>query len=422
VFEFVTGIAVESFLLLSRMAPYLILGLAAAGLLHVLLPLGAVSRYLGKRGTASAFRAAAVGVPLPLCSCGVVPVAASLKKSGASNGSVVSFLVTTPTSGIDSILATYSLLGFVFAAARVAVSFVIGLLAGVFTSLVERESSDEPVGADSATAEPIGQSPEGKRLQRATSYAFGELLAGIARPLLWGTLLGGAIAYLLPPGALGQYVGEGLPGYLAMLAVGVPLYVCASGSIPLAAALIAKGISPGAALIFLIVGPATNAASVTVILKMLGKRALAVYLALIVLGSLVAGWGADALFAAFPAWVPPPVEAAAHHHAAGLSLLEKASGVLLALLVLFHLVKPLLARLGRKGETDMASKLQLKVSDMTCQHCVRTITGAVCKLPGVKDVSADPATKLVSVELEEGTDEKAVQKAILEAGYHPETR
>ncbi len=419
-FDLVTGIAVESFLLLGRMAPYLILGLAAAGLLHVLLPLGAVSRLLGGRGPAPALRAAAVGVPLPLCSCGVVPVAASLKKSGASNGAVVSFLVTTPTSGVDSILATYSLLGFAFAVARVAVSFVIGVLSGIVTSLVERPGSDDPTDGVGEPAPVLEQGPDGNRLRRATSYAFDELMGGIARPLLWGTLLGGAIGYLLPAGVLGQYVGEGLTAYLAMLAVGVPLYVCASGSIPLAAALMAKGISPGAALIFLIVGPATNAASVTVILKMLGKRALAVYLVLIVLGSLAAGWGADALFAAYPAWVPPPVEAAAQHHAAGLSWLETTSGVLLGLLVLFHVFKPVVARLGRKGETDVASKLQLKVSDMTCQHCVRTITGAVCELPGVKSVSADPATKLVSVDLEEGADLKAVEKAIADAGYHPE--
>lgn len=419
-FDLVTGVVIESFLLLARMAPYLILGLAAAGLLRVLLPMGAVSRLLGGRGAASALRAAAVGVPLPLCSCGVVPVAASLKKSGASNGAVVSFLVTTPTSGVDSILATYSLLGFAFAVARVLVSFVIGVVAGVFTSLVERPLAGDPAGAPGAAASVLGQSSGENRAVTAFSYAFDELMGGIARPLLWGTLLGGVIGYVLPAGVLGQYVGEGLPAYLAMLAVGVPLYVCASGSIPLAAALMAKGISPGAALIFLIVGPATNAASVSVILNMLGKRALAVYLVLIVLGSLAAGWGADAFFAAFPGLVPPPAVAAHHHQATGLSLLEAASGVVLGLLTLYHVLKPVVARLGRKGEAEMGNRIQLKVSDMTCQHCVRTITGAVCELPGVKNVSADPATKLVSLDLDEGVDPKAVEKAILDAGYHPE--
>jgi uncharacterized membrane protein YraQ (UPF0718 family)/copper chaperone CopZ len=351
--------------------------------------------------------------------CGRRPWAASLKKSGASNGAVVSFLVTTPTSGVDSILATYSLLGFAFAVARVLVSFVIGVLAGVFTSLVERPRVGDPAGSPGAAASVLGQSSGENRAVTAFSYAFDELMGGIARPLLWGTLLGGVIGYILPAGVLGQYVGEGLPAYLAMLAVGVPLYVCASGSIPLAAALMAKGISPGAALIFLIVGPATNAASVSVILNMLGKRALAVYLALIVLGSLAAGWGADAFFAAFPGLVPPPA-VAAHQHATGLSLLETASGVVLGLLTLYHVLKPVVARLGRKGEAEMGNRVQLKVSDMTCQHCVRTITGAVSELRGVKNVSADPTTKLVSLDLDEGVDPKAVEKAILDAGYHPE--
>jgi uncharacterized membrane protein YraQ (UPF0718 family)/copper chaperone CopZ len=413
--EVVSGIAVESFLLLARMAPYLLLGILVAGAMHVLMPVGMVARFLGRPGLGSVFSASALGVPLPLCSCGVVPVAASLKKSGASSGAVVGFLVTTPTSGVDSILATYSLLGGAFTAIRVIASFLIGLGAGIATALGLGKSG----GADPASAgvQPTGETAKGNRMIAGLAYGFSELLGGIARPLFIGTLLGGIITYLLPPGVLEEYVGRGFLAYLAMLAVGIPLYVCASGSIPLAAALMATGISPGAALIFLLVGPATNAATITVVSDMLGRRALVIYLAFLTVGAFAAGIATDAVFAWFPALLPD-FSAAGAHGMGVLSIPEIVGGVFLGALTLYHLGTQITVKLSQVKKPT-PDGFVLEVPDMTCQHCATTITNAVGKLPGVRDVSADPATKLVNLDLSNAADQDTAVQAIKAAGFHP---
>jgi len=356
--EFITGFAAETFILLARMAPYLLLGIVVAGALHLVLPVGMVARQLGGRGIGPVFKASALGVPLPLCSCGVVPVAAALKKSGASSGATVGFLVTTPTSGVDSILATYSLLGGAFTLLRVGVSFIIGLAAGVATSLGLRKKEETPL-----VEQPGSGSGAGAKqgfIVRGLAYGFGELLGGIARPLFYGTLLGGLIAYLLPPGILGEYVGTGFLSYLVMLAVAIPLYVCASGSIPLAAALMAKGISPGAALIFLIAGPATNAATMTVVSNMLGRRALFIFLGFLIAGSFAAGIATDAFFGWFPALLPDFSTLGAHHMS-GLSWLEIVSGALLGALTLYHV--------GRQIKTRFARPPVDETPEATCPHC-----------------------------------------------------
>ncbi len=411
--EAVSQIATEAFVLLARMAPYLLLGIVVAGAMHVLLPVGFVARQLGGTGLGSVFKAATLGVPLPLCSCGVVPVAASLKKSGASPGAVVSFLVTTPTSGVDSILATYSLLGGPIAVARVIASFLIGLVAGIATALGLRGKSIPDESGEAAPENSTGGNP----FVRGSVYAFGELLGGIARPLVIGCLLGGVIAYVLPPDVLGEYIGQGILSYLVMLAVGIPLYVCASGSIPLAAALLAKGISPGAALIFLIAGPATNAATITVISGMLGKRTLFIYLCVLILGALGSGAATDLVFTSFPSLVPGMM----HGHAHGdgpLSVFEFVCGTGLGLIMIYHLVKPVVARLrvGKQGE----GMFQIKVPDMNCQHCAGSITNAVSGLDGVRNVEANPATKLVNIDMEDDVDKDVVAQAIIDAGFHPE--
>jgi len=419
--EVLVEIATESYVLFARMAPYLLLGIVVAGALHVLLPVGTVARHLGGRGIAPVFRAAALGVPLPLCSCGVVPVAASLGKGGASRGAVVSFLVTTPTSGVDSILATYSLLGGAFAVVRPVASFLIGLVAGAVTALglgtkaTEDESTPAPPASDaSAWADGRGA------IRRGLGYAFGELLGGIARPLAVGVLIGGLISFLLPPGVLQQYVGSGFVSYLVMLAVATPLYVCASGSIPVAAALLAKGISPGAALVFLVAGPATNAASVAMVSKLLGRRALAIYLTILVLGSFVAGAATDFFFAGFPALLPDFIQGA-DHMSMGLSPLEVVSAVILGIMVAYHLGMQIAPRFRTKREeTLMDDAFVLEVKDMNCQHCVNSIRRAVSGLPGVRGVDVDLETKEVRFDLGESANSSVLVQAIEDAGFHPE--
>ena len=412
------AIAFEAFALIAKMGPYLLLGLAAAGVLHEILPFGAIARHLGGAGPWPVIKAVVLGVPLPICSCGVLPLAAALKKSGAGDGATIGFLITTPTTGVDSILATYSLLGGAFTFMRVAATVVLGLIAGFGTALV---SHSEAVAA--ASPSPIAKARGfGGRVAAALKYAVVDLFGGIARPLAVGIALGGVITYALPADLLESTIGDGFLSYLAMMAIGIPLYVCASGSIPLAVALLAKGLSPGAALVFLIAGPATNVAAITVVGKMVGKRVLAVYLVTLMAGSLAAGYAADAAFAAFPSLVPAIALHGGHDHAAeGLGPFEIAAGVVALGLIAYHLVAQLAAKLrARRGAVAKAGAVQLRVPDMNCAHCVQTITGALAEIDGVRLVSADPASKLVTLEADSPDDVARATAAIRKAGFNPE--
>jgi uncharacterized membrane protein YraQ (UPF0718 family)/copper chaperone CopZ len=412
--DHIIGILNESWVLLAKMAPYLLLGVVVAGTMHVILPEGLIARYLGAPGLGSVVRSTALGVPLPLCSCGVVPVAASLKKEGASSGAVVGFLVSTPTSGVDSILATYALIGGAYAVIRVIGSFVLGIAAGVAASFGAKDG--ETVTPPATPAPEDGK--RGNPVVDGLAYGFGDMLGAIARPLALGILLGGAITYFVPASFVTKYVGTGIWSYLVMLAVGLPLYVCASGSIPLAAAFIALGISPGAALIFLIVGPATNAATFTVVLEMLGKRVLIIYLAVISLGALAMGAATDVFFATFPSLLPA-IATSGKHHAGGLGWLEISTAVVLGVTTLYHLGREVKAVIDRR-QKPADDAFVLRVPDMTCQHCAGTIRKAVTDLPGVREINADPGTKLVTLDLGQEADPNGLIQAIGEAGFHPE--
>lgn len=403
------NIAEQSFLLFALMAPYLLLGMVAAGVLHVVLPVDFVSKRLGKNDFASVVKAGALGVPIPLCSCGVVPVAASLSKNGASKGATVSFLVTTPTSGVDSMFATYSLLGWPIMVLRVAASFLLGILAGGLTALADKTT----LSPKQTTTTQSG--PKEAPVLAALKYAFFELYEGISKPLLMGSLLGGAIATFLPAEILTEYVGDGFGAYLIMLGIGIPLYVCASGSIPLAAALLAKGISPGAAIIFLIAGPATNAATVTVISNMLGRKTLFIYVAVLLIGTLGAGVATDVLFSTFA--LPLPQLQHIHGHGEGmLGWFEIATAVgLLGLSTYFVVMSRVRKWRAPKGD----SMIELTVNDMTCGHCAKNIETAVCNLDGVKSVHANPDNKKVVIDAAPN-DKEALVEAIRKAGYTPE--
>lgn len=407
--ETVQEIFVESFKLFALMAPWLLVGIIAAGVMHVLLPVDFISRRLGQKSIGAVLKAGALGVPIPLCSCGVVPVAASLRKNGASKGATVSFLVTTPTSGVDSMLATWSLLGWPLMVLRVAASFILGIFAGIFTNIADADSSTPPPALRPETEK------GGSAVARAITYAFTELYEGISRPLLVGSLLGGIIAATLPPDLLSRTMGTGFISYLVMLIVGIPLYVCASGSIPFAAALLAKGISPGAALIFLIAGPATNAATVTVVSNMLGRKTLLIYLGVLTVGTVAMGAATDWVFSL--SHLPLPIGEHIHAHGEnfpGWFEIVCATGLLA--LSLFYLVRPIIKKMRAPKGDHM---IELTVGDMTCGHCAKNIENAVCDMEGVKSVSANPDSKKVLIDADESKRD-ALKEAIVKAGYTPE--
>jgi len=285
----------ESVSLLNEMSAYLVFGFLFAGVLHVFIREDTISSHLGKNNFMSVIKASLFGIPLPLCSCGVLPAALSLKKGGASKGSVVSFLITTPTTGVDSIMATYGLLGWVFTVFRIVATFIIGMVAGVVTNIFS-EKAESPISReknDSCKAccgnHSVGNHTFVEKIIGALRYAFFDLLEDVGPWLLFGVLVGGAIGYFVPDTFVETHMGSIWQSMFIMLAVGTPMYVCASGSLPIAAALMLKGLNPGAAFVFLLVGPATNAAAITVIAKELGAKTTVIFLGSIIVCSLGLG-------------------------------------------------------------------------------------------------------------------------------------
>lgn len=290
---------------------YVLFGVLVAGLLRAFVSPESVGRHLGKGGLGSVLKAALIGIPLPLCSCGVLPAALSLKKQGASNGATAAFLISTPESGVDSIALTYALMDPVMTAARPAAAFITATVAGVAENLLGQETEPRAIRPDLSCpvdncCDGVNCLPEAhkahhtflEKLKGGLSYALKELWPDIAVWFLIGVLVGGAITALIPSDLMTRYLGGGIHSMLIMLAVGIPLYICATASTPIAAALILKGVSPGAALVFLLAGPATNVASLTVLFHALGKRATFIYLAAIGVVTVASGLALDGVYSA----------------------------------------------------------------------------------------------------------------------------
>ncbi|MEN8158072.1 MAG: permease, partial [Bacteroidota bacterium] len=269
--------------LVNEMSPYLLLGFFFAGVLRVVFPRHIINRAMGQRNFRSVLNASLLGVPMPLCSCGVLPTGIGFYKNGASRGSTISFLISTPQTGVDSIIATYAMLGLPLAVIRPVVALVTGVFGGLLGNRVEKR---EP--ADSTGHEVEEELPE-RSVKELFRYGFIELLQDISKWLIIGMLVAALLSVLIPADFFTQSISNEYLAMLIMLMASVPLYICATGSIPIAAVLLMKGLSPGAALVLLMAGPATNFATMAVIGNALGRRSLWVYLVSIVGGALLFG-------------------------------------------------------------------------------------------------------------------------------------
>lgn len=286
-------------------AIYILFGIFIAALMQTFIDKEKIAKYLGKRGTKSVTLATLIGIPLPLCSCGVIPMAVSLKKNGASKGAVVSFLISTPESSVNSIAMSYAMLDPLMTFARVFAAFFTAMTAGIAENIF---GSKEPAEPPKENIKPpcccSQDKPEPKHslvdgLKHGIRFAFVELLGDITKWLTLGIVIGGIISYFIPPSFIQEYLGSGWQAMVAMLLIGIPLYICASASTPIAAALIAKGMSPGVALVFLLAGPATNMAGILTVGKFLGKRSTLIYLAAIAVCTLLMGLLLNYIYAAF---------------------------------------------------------------------------------------------------------------------------
>lgn len=302
-----TGVLGQCWRILVLSAPYILFGFFAAGVLKALLPEEAVARHLGKSNAASVLKASLFGIPLPLCSCGVLPAAVGLRRQGASKGAAAAFLVSVPETGIDSLALTWALLDPLLTVVRPIASFLTATVVGLLINRLPQEASGAErtggakdaggCGCSGGSAAAEKRPPLALRLRHGLGYAFGDLLGDIGSWLLAGIALAGVITYFVPGDFFTRYLHSEPLSLLVMLAVGIPLYICATASTPVAAALVLKGLSPGAALVFLLAGPATNAATVTVVARYFGKAATAIYLCAIAVCAVAFGWLTDRLYA-----------------------------------------------------------------------------------------------------------------------------
>ena len=359
------------------MAPYILFGLIFAGILHELVPDTIVTKHLGKDNITSVVKSTIFGIPLPVCSCGVIPLATSIKKSGASKGATLSFLISTPITGIDSIMATYGIFGWIFTLYRALTSMVIAMVAGILTNIFDKEDS-ELSSVDLTTArtkqkpafstvvpkattsfsintpkkqeESCGtgegsccssSSNEKKKfsLMAAIKYAFVTLLGDIAKPLFWGLILGALITVAIPDNLSELLNNNAWLSYLIAIVIAVPMYVCATASLPIAAGLMLSGVSAGAAFVFLSAGPATNTVTIGVVKKMLGTKSLVIYLGSIIVGSILFGLGLDYIFDASA--INPTSLIHMEEEGGSIAIL---SSIILWVLVLYYIMKPYFAK------------------------------------------------------------------------------
>jgi hypothetical protein len=398
--DWILTFAAASWSVFGAMAPYLLLGFVMAGVLSVVISHEWVERHLGGKGLAQVFKASLFGVPLPLCSCGVIPVAASLRRHGAGKGATTAFLLSTPQTGVDSIAVTYGLLGPFLAVVRPVAALITGVFGGAFVQAFDHEDSTEANRSSNADASccSAGDCDEGSgrrsKIVQALTYGLVTLPRDIGRALVIGVLISGLIATVVAPKALESYLGGGLLPMLAAMMVGIPLYVCATASTPIALGLIHAGLSPGAALVFLISGPATNSAALTTLWKVLGRRTTILYLVTVAVASLATGLAVDGLIGAgvLPqsAMVPAASAMAAGGHAGHLGegplpWFETTCAVVL-LAVLVNALRPR-RRMDAEviAEDETLTTVEIKIGGMHCNGCVQSVKRALLEVAGVTE-------------------------------------
>lgn len=395
--------------LVNDMSPYLLLGFFIAGLMHVYIPANLYTKYLSGKNIRSVINAALIGIPLPLCSCGVIPTAMSLRREGASKGAAVSFLIATPQTGVDSIFATYSLMGLPFALIRP----VAALFTAVFGGwLVNKTSSGPSQGGEIEDTEvcscghdhhhheghPSSGGEGGGRILGVLRYAFVEMLEDIGKWLVIGLIIAGLITVFVPDSFFAIFKDNTFMSMLLVLVISIPMYLCATGSIPIAVALMMKGLTPGAALVLLMAGPASNAASILVINKVLGRRTLVVYLLSITLGAILFGVGIDLMPRE---WFTSSLIMTADCCKESAAWWQWASSALLGLLLLnivrMKLMHKETCSCEHHHHNHDDSSLHLHIQGMNCNHCSANAQKAILSCNGVKEATVDLQSTVATI-------------------------
>lgn len=470
-------------LMTAEMAPYLLLGFFIAGLLRTFVPRTLYSRHLAPRTMGSVVKAAAIGIPLPLCSCGVIPTAVSLRKEGASHGACVSFLIATPQTGVDSIVATYSLMGLPFAIVRPIAALFTAIFGGWFINRYAGDDEARSAGIAASAGNDAecscshghgdtcacghdhchsghdhghdsddgGAASFAGKLRGALEYGFVEMLQDVGKWLVVGLLIAALITVAVPDEWLAALHDYKLLNMLIVLAVAIPMYVCATGSIPIAVSLMAKGLTPGAALVLLMAGPAVNSASMLVIGKVFGRRTLTLYITAIVIGAMLFGLAIDYLLP--QQWFA--VSSVITGDMSCAHCLTTTDWVWMSLLVLLLVNAFWLMRHhshhhhgrhahdahhhepghscrchddadasttchGSQGEAMAATATRYAIEGMSCNHCRANVERAILSVEGVESVEVDLSRSEATVT--GAHDPRALMERVHSFGYEARLR
>ncbi len=390
-----------------EMAPYLLLGFLIAGVLHVFVPQKFYANYLSRNNKLSVLWAALLGIPLPLCSCGVIPTAIGLKNEKASKGAIASFLIATPQTGIDSILATFSLMGLGFAIVRPTAALITGICGGW---LVNRWGKDEDNCSLAEGAQPSTLNTQLK-IWRVLKYAYYDMLRDIGLRLLIGLVIAALIQVAVPDEFFLSFGSQPLLQMLVILVIAIPMYICSTGSIPVAAALMMKGLSPGAALVMLMAGPAVNLASILVVHKSMGRRFTAIYLTTIIVFSVLFGLLINATGINFTLGIQ---DACCMSTSALPSPFKMVCATVLTLLIIFALMMKLFSKFTAKKALDPDVTIY-RVEDMHCSHCEAAVVRAVEGVSGVETAKASASANTLTVK--GPATEEAIRTAVEGIGY-----
>ncbi len=392
--------------MLNQMSPYILLGFLIAGLMHAFIPQQTFARHLSGTGWKSVVKAALIGIPLPLCSCGVLPTAIGMRRNGASKAASTSFLIATPQTGVDSIAATWSLLGPAFAVIRPIAALFTALFGGIAVGKSESAEAKETSKKFSNCGQELCESGNtnlhshsdsqirqeikiqkskfSNRCLAALRYGFIDLVGSIGSWLIAGLVIAAIITVYVPEDFFSILGKTPIFSMIAVLIIAIPMYVCATGSIPIAMSLVMKGLSPGTALVLLMAGPAANFASFTLISREMGKKSAAIYLAAIIIGAMGFGLVIDYLLPA--SWFSiSAMHATCHHDASNASLFDSICSLILISLLLLTFIKRFTQ--PKINTNNMTS--EYKITGMNCPHCQAAVTKSIAGVPGVEEVTVN---------------------------------
>ena len=403
--------------IVNEMSPYILLGFFIAGLLHAFVKPEMMARHLSGNGIKPVLKAALFGIPLPLCSCGVLPTSVSLRRQGASKGATTSFLIATPQTGVDSIAATYSLLGLPFAILRPVAALFGAFIGGLSVSKFDSDDKDPVSNANLSQCHISPQETTNSsflaKMTEAVRYGFVDMVSSVGKWLVIGLIIAAVITVAVPDELFLGLSRYPILAMLLMVVIAVPMYICATGSIPIALSLICKGLTPGVGFVLLMAGPAANFASVMILNKNLGKRTTFIYVMSVIVTAIFFGIVIDYLLPR--QWFMPNVEAFAPACHTSFGVFETICSLILVLMLGYALYKNRNHTHSHNLNNNVMTK-EYVIEGMACTHCRSTVEKALGALPGVENVTVDLGTGKAVVEGD--VDDKLVIAAVTTAGFN----